>query len=240
MSDGGLNLTIRHSQRARKLRLVVRPSGVELVVPPEVREAQALGFLDQHRAWATRKLTEIRGRAPAHTPPRAGLALGSTVPFRGREVPLLIRTSAGSRARVERHSDGHFEIALPAAHPASTDQQVRAALYGWVKPWLSGEALHLSQRHGRLFGLWPRAIRVKRMTTRWGSCGPRNDINLNWLLAFTPPSVLEYVMVHELCHIRHRNHSREYWELVSRHLPDWSQKRAWLKRHGGELLRRLG
>lgn len=240
MPDRGFNLTIRRSQRARKLRLVVRSTGVELVVPPQVREAQALSFLEQHRAWAARKLTEIQGRAQTRYPPREALTTGSTVPFQGRETPLLIRTHEASHPRIARRTDGLFEIELPINHQVPADQLVRTALYDWSKTWLGGEALRLTQRHGQLCGLWPRAIRVKRMTTRWGSCGPRNDINLNWLLAFTPPSVLEYVVVHELCHIRHRNHSREYWDLVSRHLPGWGQELAWLKRHGGELLRRLG
>jgi predicted metal-dependent hydrolase len=104
---------------------------------------------------------------------------------------------------------------------------------------MRAEVHRLAQHHGQVLGLLPREIRIKRMQTRWGSCGPRNDINLNWLLAFTPPSVLEYVVVHELCHIRHRNHSRDYWDLVSRHLPNWSQERRWLKAQGGELLRRF-
>ena len=78
------------------------------------------------------------------------------------------------------------------------------------------------------------------MKSRWGSCGPRNDINLNWLLAFAPPAVLEYVVVHELCHIRHRDHSARFWALVAQHLPGWAHERQWLKRQGGELLRRFG
>lgn len=233
-------VAIRHSQRARRVRLVVRPAGVELVVPPEVTEAQALAFLHQQRAWVERKLQEMQGRvATVKAPPPERLTSGSTVPFQGREVPLSVQRHAGSRVRIARLEDGPFEIALPAASAATEDAQIRAALLAWVKNWMRGEAERQARHHGQASGLLPRGIRIKRMKTRWGSCGPANDINLNWVLAFAPPSVLEYVVVHEICHIRHRNHSRDYWALVSQHLPGWPQERAWLKRHGGALLLRF-
>jgi predicted metal-dependent hydrolase len=77
------------------------------------------------------------------------------------------------------------------------------------------------------------------MTTRWGSCGPKGDININWLLALAPESVLEYVVVHEICHLRERNHSAAFWALVAQHLPHYAKERAWVKAHGGALMRRF-
>jgi len=234
------DVLIRRSQRAKHVRLVIKPAGIELVLPVHVSESQALGFLQQHRAWAERKLTEIRGRvSKVESLPPTPLESGAKVPFRGGDVPLVVGYHAGSRTNIKKVSDGPFEILLPETSQIPEDVQIRSALYAWVRQWMRAEAHRLAQHYGQLLGLLPREIRIKRMTTRWGSCGPRNDINLNWLLAFTPPTVLEYVVVHELCHIRHRNHSQDYWDLVARHLPNWSQERRWLKTHGGELLRRF-
>jgi hypothetical protein len=235
-----LPYTIRRSQRARNVRLVVKPAGIELVVPPHVGEAQALQFLRQNRAWAERKLSELQGRANIHLSlARPLLESGSTVPFQGREVPLLVRPGSGRRIRIVRQGEGPFEIEAPPGSPSQTDEQIQAALFAWMKTWLYGEAARIALRQGPSFDLQPRCIRVKRMKTRWGSCGPLNDINLNWLLAFAPASVLEYVVVHELCHIRHRNHSAAFWDLVARHFPEWRRERRWLKTNGGELLRRF-
>ncbi len=236
MSGGLQNVSIRWSQRARRVRLVVKPAGIELVLPPHVSESEAMGFLSQHCEWAERKLTEVRGQ---DKPGSAPLGSGSQVPFQGRDVPLIVYEHAGSRLKIKRMQDGSFEILVPPISSISVDQQIRSALFVWVKQWMRVEAGRLAQQHGLMSGLRPREIRIKRMKTRWGSCGPQNDINLNWLLAFTPPSVLEYVVVHEICHIRHRNHSRDYWDLVSQHLPDWRHERQWLKFQGGELLRRF-
>jgi predicted metal-dependent hydrolase len=229
-------VAIRHSRRAKHLRLVVKPQGVELVVPPTLGEAQALEFLHRHRAWAERKIAELRCRVVEKPPPQS-LRHGATVPFQGREVPLVINEAPGRRTRIDY--DGRFVIALPPGSPAQLEQWARNALFAWVKAWLQGEAGRLIARHAGRFGLHPRDIRVKQMKSRWGSCGPRDDINLNWLLAFAPPTVLEYVVVHELCHIRHRDHSARFWDLVAAHLPGWTEERQWLKRNGAELLRRF-
>jgi predicted metal-dependent hydrolase len=98
----------------------------------------------------------------------------------------------------------------------------------------------LLKHHQHSMSVQSRAVRIKRMQTRWGSCGGKNDINLNWLLSFAPAAVLEYVLVHELCHIRHRDHSPSFWAMVREHCPGYAGERAWLKEHGAGLIARFG
>lgn len=241
--DFPLSISLRRSARAKHVRLVVKAGGAELVLPSGVSEAQGLAFLERHRAWAERKIQEIQERLQSRLTEEVEEWPGAvpTVPFQGRTVPLVIRQNpnAGTRVRIVRQAKGPFEITLPCSSTTSSNQLIRSALFAWVKQWMRAEARRLALRHGQAQQLLPRDIRVKRMTSRWGSCGPRNDINLNWLLAFTPPTVLEYVVVHEICHIRHRNHSPEYWDLVSSLMTDWPAQRLWLKNHGGELMRQF-
>jgi len=227
---------IRHSRRAKYLRLVAKPDGIELVVPPAISEARALAFLHKHRDWAERKLSEMRSKM-AESPPVPHLENGSTLPFQGREVPLVVREHAGRRTHIQY--DGRFLVSVPAGRSEDLRHLTRTAIFEWTKAWIRDQAGSIVQRHAVRFGLYPRQMRIKRMKSRWGSCGPRNDINLNWLLAFAPPSVLEYVVVHELCHIRHRNHSADFWDLVARHLPGYPAERQWLRRNGADLLRRF-
>jgi predicted metal-dependent hydrolase len=130
-------------------------------------------------------------------------------------------------------------LCLPEGLGETRDGLALSAFQAEAKRWLRGQATLLAGRHAPRFGLAPRGIRVKRMKTRWGSCGPRGDININWLLALAPEPVLEYVVVHELCHIRERNHSPAFWSLVAQHLPGYAEERRWLKSHGGELMRRF-
>jgi predicted metal-dependent hydrolase len=81
-----------------------------------------------------------------------------------------------------------------------------------------------------------RGIRIGAQRTLWGSCSPRGTVSFNWRLVLAPFEVLDYVVVHELCHLRVLNHSPQFWRLVDRHRPGWHEQRDWLRRHGPELL----
>lgn len=231
--------TIRRSRRAKRLRLVVKPAGVELVVPADFAESRAREFLALNKDWVLRQVAAMQDRLAAMAmPPPPRLTGAGTVPFQGREVPLVIREHSGRHSRIV--FDDGFVISVPPGTPEQAELAARATLLGWARGWLRQEAERLATHHGQREGLLPRQIRIKQMRSRWGSCGPHNDINLNLVLAFAPPAQLEYVVVHELCHIRHRNHSPDFWNLVSQHLPDWRERRRWLREHGGPLLTRFG
>jgi predicted metal-dependent hydrolase len=229
---------IRHSARAKRLRLVVKPGSVELVAPLTVSERQAQDFLARHRSWAEKKLHEMAAQQQAASAP-AALSAATSLPWRGQEIPLTILDEPRRNARVEL-SDEACIIRLPvAALGAAREQLLERALMTAAQKRLRARIDHWIQQHAARFCLYPRLIRIKRMKSRWGSCGPRNDLNINLLLAFVPDSVLEYVVVHELCHIRERNHAPAFWQLVARHMPDYTQQRRWLKTHGSALLQRF-
>jgi predicted metal-dependent hydrolase len=85
-------------------------------------------------------------------------------------------------------------------------------------------------------GVEHRAIRIRDQRSLWGSCSPRGTLSFNWRLVLAPFEVLDYVVVHELCHLREPNHSRRFWQLVERHRPHWREQRDWLREYGAELL----
>lgn len=82
-------------------------------------------------------------------------------------------------------------------------------------------------------------ITIRNQRTRWGSCSGRNNLNFNCLLLLTPPEVMDYVIVHELCHLIHLNHSKAFWSTVEHYMPDYRSRRAWLDEHGGAIIARL-
>jgi predicted metal-dependent hydrolase len=85
-------------------------------------------------------------------------------------------------------------------------------------------------------GVSYRRIEIRDQRTRWGSCSPRGTLSFNWRLVLAPFDVLDYVVVHELCHLREPNHSPRFWRLVAAHRPGWREQRDWLRDHGAELL----
>lgn len=94
----------------------------------------------------------------------------------------------------------------------------------------------LAREEAGRIGVEYRRIRIGGQRTLWGSCSSRGTLSFNWRLVLAPPEVLDYVVVHELCHLRVPNHSRRFWALVERHRPSWRQQRDWLRDYGSELL----
>jgi len=85
-------------------------------------------------------------------------------------------------------------------------------------------------------GVEPKRVQIRDQRSRWGSCSTRGTLSFNWRLVLAPFEVLDYVVVHELCHLREPNHSRRFWKLVEQRRPDWRAQRDWLHEHGPELL----
>jgi predicted metal-dependent hydrolase len=85
-------------------------------------------------------------------------------------------------------------------------------------------------------GVEPMRIQIRDQRSRWGSCSTRGTLSFNWRLVLAPFDVLDYVVVHELCHLREPNHSGRFWKLVEQRRPDWRAQRDWLHEHGPELL----
>jgi predicted metal-dependent hydrolase len=94
----------------------------------------------------------------------------------------------------------------------------------------------LAEEEAEALGVSYGRIQVRDQRTRWGSCSPRGTLSFNWRLALAPLDVLDYVVVHELCHLREANHSPRFWRLVAERRPNWREQRAWLREHGAELL----
>lgn len=79
------------------------------------------------------------------------------------------------------------------------------------------------------------SVMIRDQKSRWGSCSSRGTLSFNYRLVFAPPEILDYVVVHELCHLTHMNHSKDFWDKVASVLPDYKLRRKWLREHGSEL-----
>ena len=221
---------LRRSARARRLRITVRPGGVEVVAPVRMREAEIRAFVEHHRDWI-RTRTGALQRLLAEHPGSPRLIDGAKILYRGRPVGLRVAASADGKARV-REGDW-LEVSIPAtvAHDQH-ETAVERLVTGWLKAQARADAEGHVARHGPPHGLIPSSIRIKEQKRLWGSCTAKGAINLNWRLILAPPPVLEYVVVHELCHLRVPNHQRAFWRLVGEVLPDFEAQRSWLRENG--------
>lgn len=203
---------LRRSARARRLAIRVHLDGrVEVVVPRGVGDAVIGGFLHRHREWIARRLAE-RARPPA----------APSFPPSSIVLPALGQTYwvhlAGGRGRARANVVGDALLVISGAQ--DTDSARRA-----VRDWLIEHAraafeprLRELAEHG---GFRFRRLQLRRQRTRWGSCSSRGVISLNVCAVFQSPEVLDYLMIHELAHTRHMNHSPAYWREVALYCSDW-------------------
>lgn len=207
--------TLRISKRAKYLRIRVGLDGaVEVVAPHGADLSQVPAFVARERDWIVRAQARFRKQGlcpdPATRRPPRSLALRAI----DEHVPVRYQVSTDGALRLRQDPDG---LILSGGAAATRDvQAVRRALMRWLKrkagQRLVPELEALAGRHDLAFN--GAAIRAQK--TLWGSCSPRKTISLNCKLLFLPAPLMRYVLLHELAHTRHMNHSREFWSLLTR------------------------
>lgn len=154
---------------------------------------------------------------------------GATLMIEGE--PHVIRLSQGARVTADI-VDGEYRLTLPRP---GDEEAVRAA----IRAMLSERALvrirERLQYYAPLVGKSPGRVTIREQKTRWGSCSSKGNLNFNWKLIMAPPPVLDYVVIHELCHLWEFNHSPKFWTLVESRMPDYRVWKKWLKTHAEDL-----
>jgi predicted metal-dependent hydrolase len=217
-------LLIVRNPRARRYLLRVRPDGTPRVtIPRGGSAAAALQFVERNRPWLERQwqLMQTRSRQPAV------LQVGSEVLFRGEQV------------QIQSNQPGFIQFGseILAMKMPATDLRpgIENHLRRLATAELSVRVAELASMHGFVVN----RVTVRAQRSRWGSCSRRATISLNWRLIQTPAYVRDYIILHELAHLRQMNHSIRFWREVERLCPDYLVAERWLKEHNG-LLRGAG
>jgi predicted metal-dependent hydrolase len=116
-----------------------------------------------------------------------------------------------------------------------SEESLRQAIIAWYRQLAEADFSARLERWSKRIGVKYSRFRTKDQKTRWGSCSSKGNINLNWRLIQAPDFAIDYVVVHELCHLREMNHSDRFWSLVEAALPTYREGRDWLRKHGREL-----
>lgn len=223
---------LRRSATAAERRITVTPGHVEVMALTTDGDDDIAGFLDRKRQWLFNTMRDMeRISASRHAVPR--FMTGSKIPYRGRNMPLTVRRTDAERATVTYRNG--FIVDLSHWAGDRPDQLVASELKYWLKQRVRRDVHEIAAAIGNKHCLKPRSIRVTDFAHGWGSCGPEGNILINWHLIFAPRKVLDYVVAHELAHLRHRSHATEFWRLVGQLLPDFEQPKAWLEQHQSAL-----
>ncbi|UWQ22120.1 M48 family metallopeptidase [Jannaschia sp. W003] len=212
----GTPVRLRRSARARRMTLRVGRVGgaVTLTLPPRAALADARAFAEGHAAWIARHVAAV--------PAARTVAVGTTLPVAGREVPVVAgggRAARWTGTAIAVPDDGH------------AGRRVATLLKEMARTRLVAATETHAEALGRPFG----RITLRDTRSRWGSCSGRGDLMYSWRLAMAPEEVLDYVAAHEVAHLAHMDHSERFWACVARLMPDYAPRRAWLRREGAAL-----
>jgi predicted metal-dependent hydrolase len=229
-----LDYSLRESQRARNVTLKVnRTQGLVVVVPRHFDRELLPSIIESKRQWIERQLTKfdsLPGKFDCDWPP-------STIdlPGAGLSVPVSYRGIAGDRLRL-RHDCDHLQIGLPEDY---NNDNLAALLIKWLRTVARTHCESVARELSTATGLSFSKVSVRAQKTRWGSYSSRGTLSLNYKLIFLPDHLLRHVILHELCHSVHMNHSQQFWALLRRVDPQatvhdeelnhaWKYLPAWL------------
>ena len=229
VEDRVIEYRIRRSRQRKKTYQVSIVSGeVVLAVPYSTTNNQADEMVRQKARWILSKLDV----APARPEVPAFLS-GEKLPYRGRDLTLwvqgVVSTSSGvPEVQLDRR---RLRVAVPIG---LDEQSQRRQVADSLGAWYGNRAREQVEEHLARWlpvlgnGAAP-ALQIRNQRRRWGSCSSKGVLRFNWRLAMLETALIEYVVVHELCHLTHMNHSPDFWALVARHLPDVKDRRRRLK-----------
>lgn len=219
-----LPLRIVENERARRLTLRIDSGGrgLRITVPPGLKRSEVEHFLVRHQGWLEQRLAKV--------PAQARVRPGIKVPLRG--VPHRIVHEPGAR--------GTVTIGLDAGGPFLNVYGDRAHLPRRLSDFLKREAKAeiepLVARHCAAVGKRAKAIRYRDTSSRWGSCTSDGVLSFSWRIMMAPSPVINYLVAHEVAHLKEMNHGPKFWALCNRLCPDTERCKAWLKRNGGALM----
>lgn len=221
--------TVRRSDRARQIRLRVgHACGLEIVVPARSRLPDIPALLRERSAWILRALDRVAAQA---TPPPPALVDGATLPYLGSEHRLILATGPGVSPAVQH--DAAARTLTARFDPAVYD--LRAVLDWWFRSRARDTLTARVEHFAAILNVRPARLTIRDTRSRWGSCSSRGGVNFSWRLILAPPPILDYVVIHELAHLRELNHSPRFWAILAEHCPDYPLHQSWLKEHGATL-----
>lgn len=232
ISDTQIDYTIRQSKKARYVKLVVKDCALHVVIPSSIRlnEKTLLiieNFISQKSGWVLNKLAEI-----PQTPHQRKLIEDNKIIYLGKTYDIVReQVSSKRKSRVEVNEINHT-VTVYDTELGNENTTIHKWYKEKAKEIISARVHELHTHSGKQI----KSIRIKDLKTRWGSCSSMGGLNFSWRLIMAPPEVVDYVIIHELSHFNHLNHSERFWKLVESRCPDYKAHVNWLKKEGQNLL----
>lgn len=212
-------IKIVKSPRAKKLtlRIDTREHLPVLSIPRYCPQKKAVEFVLAHKQWINDSLNRLPRSKPFEN--------GDTISLFGKEVTIIHAPERRLGAKLETDQllvSGEIEF-------------LHRRVKDFIKKKAQNEFYKRSNKYAKKLGETINGVTIKDTKSRWGSCSTLQNINYSWRIALAPDFVINYLMAHEVAHLRHPNHSRCFWDCVASLYPEYEQGEQWLKEHGKDL-----
>lgn len=225
--DGFVAEIIRSSKR--KTAAIKIQKGKVFVIVPECLDVSTIeALVKKKNRWIHEKLA-IQNEIYAVKP--KAFVSGESFSYLGKHHPLKIES--GLYPFIRLHQD---ELVVSVRDKSADNAPtIKQLLIGWYKQQAESELRKKTAIHAKTIGVNPTSVTIKSFKSRWGSCSDTGSIQYNWKIIIAPDRIVDYVVIHELCHILHHNHSQAFWKTVETYCPDYRACNTWLKINGGRL-----
>jgi len=224
----GFTVGVIKSRRRKTVALKITEKGASIYIPHRLSMEIAQQFIEQKTSWIQQKLQQQSRQQKIERQ----FTNGEVFNYLGE--PHTLQLSQQDRIAVVNKIGN--ELILSGRLNRLSTTGIRLALIQWYKDraidYLTMRTTELAEQTG----LKPKSITIKSYKARWGSCTIHAELHYNWQLIQAPAEIIDYVIIHELCHIQHHNHSRQFWQLVEQHYPNYKTARHWLKIQGYQLV----
>lgn len=211
---------VKRTNRRKTASLKVHEGHVQVIVPKLLTDQEIETLVLKKTKWIRDKL-RIQRLAPSYKPKE--FVSGESFSYLGKNYRLKILS--GKKGEVKLR-DGRFFVTVKTKGKNS-----RALLEDWFREKALQKLTEKTIRHAEQIGVNPKKISIREYKSRWGSCTAKGTISFNWKIMMAPNSIIDYVVIHELCHLKHHDHSPKYWKALESKLPDYREKKEWLKKH---------
>jgi len=217
-------LLVRSKKRKKTISLQVKADGTTVVYAPyRTPMGEIDKFFNTKKRWLLRKIRERDKRLKEIKPKE--YVMGEIFLFLG--IPC--------RLKIEDNNDGCDSLTFSSSQfvlSGDNANRGRALFIVWYRKRAQEYIGERIDYYSRKLELYPNGSRISSAQCRWGSCSPSNHLSFSWRLIMAPCSVIDYVVVHELTHMKEKNHSVRFWDIVAKTTPDYKKQRLWLKENG--------
>ncbi len=204
---------------------------MQLLAPQRLSENAAIAFFHENISWVQKKLREQSNTTPYR---HKAYIDGEIFPFLGGRYFLNI--AYGKKPAVLARDDQLFVFIRESQDASKRKQHIHQQLRIWYCQQAELELQRKSEEYAKKLGVQFKSIAIKQFKSRWGSCSIKGEIQYGWQIILAPHAIVDYLVVHELSHLKHHNHSPLFWKMVASIIPDYKACKNWLRLHG-HLLR---